>query len=202
MPYPNKHHPNKQSNRIPRTAVAMLAALLSFSTVQALESDRQQPLEVDAQDTEGSLGDGLTVLTGRVEIRQGTLLIMADEAEILKSEGRVARITFTGSPATLAQEIEEQGLVNAQAKRITYEVRAGTVELAGDADVEHPQYSIRGDVLNYDLDTQHFEGTGSDTGDGRINIRLQPEVANDIQGTPPAEPPAEDDTEAMADPDN
>ncbi len=159
---------------------ALLAALMHCGAAHALESDRQQPLKVDAQQTEGSLGDGATVLKGQVEIRQGSLLITADEAEVIKNEGKVTRVTFTGSPATLEQEIEEQGMVNAEANRITYEVSAGTVKLAGKADVNHPQYQISGDVLTYDLDTQHFEGSGSDSGDGRISIRLEPEVASGL----------------------
>lgn len=182
--------------------ISVLLCVTALSSAQALESDRQQPLEVNAQGTQGSLGDGATVLKGRVKIRQGSLLILADEAEVFKTEGKVARITFTGNPATLEQEIEEQGKVNAQANRITYQVSAGTVELAGNADVNHPQYMISGDVLTYDLDTQHFEGTGSDSDDGRISIRLEPEVASELQRADPPAAPDEDTTGSVQDPDN
>ena len=155
-------------------------------SVPALESDRQQPLEVYADDTDGSLGDGMTVLSGRVEIRQGTLHIEASRAEVEKSDGKVRVIRFLGQPATLEQEIEEQGLVQAEANTITYQVGAGIVELAGAADVTHPQYQISGELLTYDLDRQHFEGTGSsgspEDADGRIRIQLEPEVAADLQG--------------------
>lgn len=189
-------------NNLNPAGMALLICLAAFSSAQALESDRQQPLEVNAEGTEGSLGDGATVLKGRVEIRQGSLLILADDAEVIKTEGKVARVTFNGNPATLKQEIEEQGMVNAQANRITYLVSAGTVELAGDADVTHPQYRISGDVLTYDLDTQHFEGTGANSDDGRISIRLEPEVAGEIQRTDPTEAPDEGTPEPEQDSDN
>ncbi len=208
--------PMSYRNKSQRAAVFLLASLISLNTAQALESDRQQPLYLKSQDSGGSFGDGETVFKGRVEIRQGSLLILADEAEALKKDGKVIRVTFTGNPATLEQEIEEQGMVNAQANRITYEVKDGTVELAGAADVTHPQYRISGDVLTYDLDTQHFEGTGSDNGDGRLSIRLEPEVASDLQQSapddtpdnPPADPPTdlpdavEDEAGEDSDPDN
>lgn len=160
-----------------------LALLLSGAPLpaMALESDRQQPLEVYADDTDGSLGDGTTVLSGRVEIRQGTLHIQASRAEVDKIDGKVQTIRLLGEPATLEQEIEAQGLVQAEAKTITYQVGAGIVELAGAADVTHPQYRISGEQLTYDLDRQHFEGTGARgdpaDADGRIRIRLEPEVA-------------------------
>ena len=89
--------------------------LFPAGTLVALESDRQQPLEVHADATDGTLGDGKAVLKGNVEIRQGTLMVQADLAEVEKVEGRVRSVILTGKPVKLQQEIEEQGLVTAQA---------------------------------------------------------------------------------------
>lgn len=147
--------------------------------VAALQSDRQQPLEVNANSTDGTLGDGITTLRGDVEIRQGTLLITADEAEVSKVDGRVNSVTFRGQPAALEQEIEEQGHVKATASEIAYQVANGLVTLTGNADVTHPQYQISGEVLTYDLNVQHFEGSADHEGNGRIHIRLDPEVIDE-----------------------
>jgi lipopolysaccharide export system protein LptA len=150
--------------------------------VSALETDRQQPLEVNADSTDGTLGDGIATLKGNVEIRQGTLLITADIATVEKVEGRVRKFELNGNPVHLQQEIEEEGLVAAEAKKIEYMVATGIVTLSGSADVVHPQYNISGEVLVYDLNSQHFQGSGGDT-NGRIRIRLDPEV---VPGNPPA----------------
>jgi lipopolysaccharide export system protein LptA len=199
-------HPTEVSNHA--GTVLRLVLLSSLLTVipplaLALESDRQQPLEVYADGTDGSLGDGVTVLSGRVEIRQGTLHVQAQEARVEKAEGKVSTIILIGEPARLEQEIEEQGLVQAQARTITYRVSAGKVELSGAADVKHPQYQISGEQLTYNLDTQHFEGSGgvSEDGDGRIRIQLEPEVAGELQGQPDGEEPEGDPDEATANPD-
>lgn len=149
--------------------------LLAASPAAALKSDRQQPLEVKADSTEGTLGDGTATLSGNVEIRQGSLLIRADIASVEKVEGRVRRVELNGAPVHLQQEIEEQGLVSAEARTVDYEVATGIVTLTGAADVNHPQYRISGDVLRYDMNVQHFEGSGTGD-DGRIRIRLDPEV--------------------------
>ena len=149
--------------------LAMPGALL------ALETDRQQPLEVNADSTEGSLGDGIATLKGNVEIRQGTMLIRSDIAEVEKVDGRVRKFELNGNPVHLQQEIEEEGLVTAEAKKVVYIVATGIVTLTGEADVVHPQYHISGEVLEYDMNTQHFQGSGGD-GNGRIRIRLEPEV--------------------------
>ena len=160
---------------------AWITALLPAAAV-ALETDRQQPLEVNANSTDGTLGDGVTTLLGSVDIRQGTLRILADEAEVEKTDGKVRQLTLRGDPAELEQEIEQQGRVKARARLIVYEVGSGIVTLSGNADVDHPQYQIRGETLTYDMNIQHFRGQGEDDGGGRIHIRMEPEVAPDLQG--------------------
>lgn len=150
----------------------------------ALESDRQQALEVNADSTNGILGDGITVLSGHVEIRQGTLLIRADRAEVDKTDGKVRQITLQGDATFLQQQIEELGLVRAWANIIQYQVGSGLVLLSGNARVEHPQYAVSGDRLRYDLNVQHFEGVGSEDGNGRVHIRLDPEVAPEADDEP------------------
>jgi len=144
--------------------------------LMALESDRQEPLEVNANSTDGTLGDGITTLRGNVDIRQGTLHITADEAEVSKIDGRVNSVTFRGKPAFLEQEIEEQGLVQASSNVIDYQVASGLVTLTGNAEVKHPQYQISGELLTYDLNIQHFQGSSDGNVNGRIHIRLDPEV--------------------------
>jgi lipopolysaccharide export system protein LptA len=166
----------------PTTTLAghcLFLCLLCLSLpLMALESDRQEPLEVSANSTDGTLGDGITTLRGNVDIRQGTLRITADEAEVNKIDGRVSSVTFRGQPASLEQEIEEQGLVKAIANVIDYQVASGLVTLTGNADVTHPQYQISGELLIYDLNIQHFQGSSDETGNGRIHILMDPEVLN------------------------
>ena len=160
------------------SSLVFLGIIFLSQATMALESDRQETLEVNANSTDGTLGDGKTTLRGNVDIRQGTLHITADEAEVNKQDGRVSSVTFRGDPAFLEQEIEEQGLVQATANVIDYQVASGLVTLSGSADVRHPQYQISGELLTYDLNVQHFQGNSDENGNGRIHIRLDPEVVN------------------------
>jgi lipopolysaccharide export system protein LptA len=157
------------------SALAGLFLMAVTGPLYALKTDRQEPLDVKADSTEGTLGDGMATLRGNVEIRQGTLWIRADIAEVSKAEGRVNRIEMNGQPVHLQQEIENEGLVSAKASRIEYEVATGIVTLTGAADVVHPQYHISGENLVYDMNVQHFQGNGGDE-NGRIQIRLDPEL--------------------------
>jgi lipopolysaccharide export system protein LptA len=182
-----------------RAHVCLVCCVLCLSQpAMALESDRQQSLEVSANSTNGTLGDGVTTLKGNVDIHQGTLRITADEAEVTKIDGRVSAVTFRGQPAFLEQEIEEQGLVQATANIIDYQVASGIVTLSGNADVKHPQYKISGEQLTYDLNVQHFQGSSDENGNGRIHILLDPEVIENESGKkdkkqePDTETPAPD----------
>jgi len=176
-----------------------LVLLLAVSPAQALKSDRQKPLEVNADASDGTLGDGTATLRGNVEIRQGTLLIRAEVATVERAEGRVRRFELHGNPVQLQQEIEQEGLVRAKALKVEYEVASGIVTLTGAADVDHPQYDISGEVLRYDMNAQHFQGSGGDA-DGRIQIRMEPEVLQDdaLPGQP-APTPSRDSEQDGAD---
>lgn len=184
-----------------RKIILLVAAMTMFGVsipAFALETDRQQPLEVNADTTDGTLGDGMATLQGNVEIRQGSLLIRANVAEVEKVDGKVRRFELNGTPVHLQQEIEDEGVVMAEALKIDYEVATGIVTLTGSADVTHPQYNISGEVLEYDMNTQHFKGSGGDS-NGRIRIRLDPEV---VPGnTPQTEESAEAEPDNETDPD-
>lgn len=169
-----------------------LALLLSACpVVLALESDRQQQLLINADTTDGTLGDGTAILRGNVEIRQGSLLVKANVAEVEKVDGRVRLVILTGTPVLLQQEIEQEGLVTATARTITYQVATGMVTLTGEADVNHPQYHISGEVLTYNMDLQHFQGSGGD-GNGRLRIELAPEVVPGIDLKPETKPASQE----------
>lgn len=167
-------------DRMPCCATALIALLLGVfaQPAAALQTDRQKPLEINADSTDGTLGDGRAELRGNVLIRQGSLLIRSDTAEVEKAEGRVREVILTGNPVHLEQEIEQQGRVQATADRVEYQVATGLVTLLGQADVDHPQYRISGDVLKYDLNVQHFQGSG-EPDNGRIRIELDPELIED-----------------------
>ena len=68
-------------------------------------------------------------------------------------------VTLYGKPAFLEQEFEDEGLVQATANTVDYQVASGLVTLTGSADVKHPQYQISGELLTYDLNIQHFKGS-------------------------------------------
>ena len=67
----------------PAVNLLLLAALVAATPALAKSSDRQQPMDISADSTDAVMEDnGMSVLKGNVSIRQGTLEVNADRAEV------------------------------------------------------------------------------------------------------------------------
>ena len=174
---------------------ALLAvALAGAAQAHALESDRNQPLDVTADRFEGGTQQPISVLTGNVHITQGSIVGTGDKADVHQKDGAVQRVVLTGALATFKQDIEGGGSMSGKARNIDYDVSTKRAVLTGDAIVQHPSGEARGARLSYDVDTGKLSGDGVG-GDGRVHLLMRPK--------PPAEKkPAEKkpDTAATVDP--
>ena len=164
----------------PRNAELLALVLLAASAggAWARESDRQQPMSLEAEDTDAVLtDDGETRLTGNVAITQGTLRIDADPATISRAKGEVVRVVFEGKPARMQQENDNGAQMKAQGNRIDYDVGAESVVLSGNVAVDQAGDSMRGERITYDLKSGRLRAAGDGSGDGRIRMTIQPRAA-------------------------
>ncbi len=157
-------------------SIARLGLLLALSIAASLawakSTDRNQPMDVDADSVEGTLvDDGETTLTGDVHIVQGTLDVRSDTAVIHRSKGEIARAVLKGDPARLKQINDDGGAMNARAQTIDYDVIKEIVVLTGAVEVVQPQGTMRGERLVYNLKTGHVDGGSSGS---RVKLRIEP----------------------------
>lgn len=154
--------------------IAVILAALPLAA-PARESDRQQSMSIEADDTNAVLDDdGESTLTGNVSITQGTLKITAHSATIARKAGDISSVLFQGTPATLQQENDNGALMKAQGNRIDYDVAAESVTLTGNVLVDQAGDSLRGERIVYDLKNGRLNGQGDGSGDGRIRMTIQP----------------------------
>ena len=73
-----------------RFALCLLTLLPTFSS--ALESDREQPIRIQADAAIVDEASGSSVYTGNVIITQGTLKVTANEVEIFTADSEVIQI--------------------------------------------------------------------------------------------------------------
>jgi lipopolysaccharide export system protein LptA len=169
--------------------VLAIALLVAAAPAAALKSDREQPMEIDADGMVSNVDAGDAVLSGNVRIVQGTLRVRAERAEISRNDaGEVSRAVLTGAPATLAEDLDDGGRLDARAARIDYDMGGKLVVLTGDAVVAQPQGELRGERITYNLQTGRLDAGGPEGGN-RVFLRMNPQPKQPI--APAADKPAD-----------
>ena len=160
--------------------------LILSATAFARESDRQQPMGIEAENIDATLADdSVTRLSGNVVITQGTLRIDANSAEIRKKGGDIVQVLLEGAPASMKQEQEDGTPMSARASRIDYDVTAESIVLTGSVAVDQAGDSMRGERVNYDMKSGQLNAAGSGSGDGRIRMTIQPRTSETKESAKP-----------------
>ncbi len=161
----------------------MRPAALSFALLMlvlaapafAKSSDRQQPMDINADNMDALLEDNsVSTLVGNVRIRQGSLEVDADKAEVHRAAGEIDRIVLTGAPVRLRQMSDQGEPMNASARQIVYSMTSELMVFTGDVVVEQPRGTLRGETLKYNLTTGRVDGGGDGA---RVSLRILPKAA-------------------------
>ena len=164
-------YPADRKNIVALPALALIA--LAFALPAAGKStDRQQPMDVQADSSSALLEDGaVSTLTGNVQITQGSLKVNADHAEIHQADGDIRQVVLTGNPARLHQVADNGEPTDASAARIVYTLSDEMMVLTGGVVITQPRGTMRGETVKYDIDTGRLDGGG----DGkRVQLRILP----------------------------
>ncbi|MGH8191014.1 MAG: lipopolysaccharide transport periplasmic protein LptA [Rhodanobacteraceae bacterium] len=157
-------------------AILLLAALAVCGSAQAKQSDKDQPINVNAHSFAGSQDSGKITFTGDVQLDQGSF--HADGARAVgytdpNDTSQWQRVVLTGTPAHFRQTQDNGTLVHGQAQTLDYKVSENTVILTGNASVtQQGRGEFHGERLIYNTDTGAIEGTAE--AGGRVHITLQP----------------------------
>ena len=168
----------------PVTFLILLASLHAGS-IMALPNDKNETIRGSADKLTVDQKNGVATYTGSVIIQQGTLVISADSIVIhTNTDNDVEKMVAQGSPARFQQQPEQnQGLVTAAAKQITYTPENQRLLLIEDASVEQNGAVMSGPRIDYDLVKEVMKAAGKSSTDGsngqRIEIVIPPKGAKD-----------------------
>jgi lipopolysaccharide export system protein LptA len=156
------------------TCALSLGLLLISSVAFAKSSDRNQPMDVQADNTDSVMEDNSdSILQGNVLISQGSLEIRADRAVIHRRDGDIEKVTLSGGPVHMKQLSDRNETMNASAANIVYTLSSDIIVLNGNVVIEQPRGSMRGETIRYDLKTGRLNGGG----DGkRVSMRIMPKT--------------------------
>ncbi|HET7396149.1 MAG TPA: lipopolysaccharide transport periplasmic protein LptA [Gammaproteobacteria bacterium] len=160
----------------------LCCALLTAVSAFALSSDKNQPMDIQADhgewqnDNKTNLGTG--IYTGHVIITQGSIRITADHAVVHTRNGELQTADITGQPATFQQQPDTGELMHGIADQIHYNSDTNMVDMIGHAHMQ--QGSIRqmtADVIHYNTATEHAVADGGKDG-GRVHITVPPKTTS------------------------
>lgn len=161
--------------------VVSVLMLLPAST-HALDSDREQPIQIVADVAIRDEIAGETRYEGNVVLTQGSLKITADELTILHSTEDADRIIAAGNPATLVQQpTPDQPPVDASALRIEYVRSEDLVRLLEDARIAQNGSTLSGNQIDYLVSQRTVKAAGGadGPGQGRVEVVIPPENLRD-----------------------
>ncbi|AXT37888.1 lipopolysaccharide transport periplasmic protein LptA [Alteromonas sp. BL110] len=159
-------------------ATSLILAIAS-GAVLASEEDFSQPIKIGSN-TQFIDGKNKTALYKEdVLITQGSLLIKADEVEVIATDGSGREIFIArGTPASYSQSLEDGTPVSAKANEIRYEVVNRTISLAGNAELQQDTSKVQGDKITFDMITEQLLATGGagKDGEGRVTTVFTPDT--------------------------
>ena len=164
----------RQRIKLAATTLA-LCACLAAAPAWALKSDRSKPMDVAADRLETTENQTRATLEGNVRITQGTLDVRSGTATVHRgADQEIQRVILTGAPASLRQDLDDGGRLNASARNIDYDLSANVVVLTGGVVIEQPRGTLRGETIKYDLNTGRLDGGGDGS---RVKMRILPKNA-------------------------
>ena len=152
-------------------AVCLLTGISTHAW--ALESDRNQPIAIEADQGSLDQGNQSTVFSGNVQIRQGSLYINAARVEVNRDNAGNQTMRASGKPVQFGQQLEKDGMVKGQANEVRYASASGIVTLTGNARVERGSDMARGHSIVYNTRTEVYTVSGG--GKGRVSVLIQPQ---------------------------
>ena len=144
-------------------------------SVFALPEDRDQPIEIAADNAVINAKQNQAEYTGAVLVTQGTLKLEGELVNLKTNEaGEVEIFVSKGQPArfeNLRRKTDKEP-VRGQAFTIEYSYDTDRVILTGDAEITTEDSEFSGPEITYDLNTGEVTASGSLS--KRVNMTMQP----------------------------
>ena len=161
--------PFKLGGHIARAAIFLLATALPL---QALESDRDQQIEIESDNAEFRELEGLIIYTGNVRMSQGSILLLADAIRVYTENGDATRLVATGDRAYYEQiPAEGQQKVIAQGKTIEYRLEDDIINLLQQASLTQEGATLNGNRITYDVRRHLLKANrGAENSGARVRV--------------------------------
>lgn len=163
--------------------------LLSLTQpVWALRSDRDKTINIKADNVVIDEKKAISHYRGNVSLKQGTLIITADEVIVHLIKGRLDRIVIHGKPARFEQQPEnKQEIVKSIANHMEYFSTKEHLVLTENAEIIQGGNRFQGDHIEYDTYNSIVKASKDSNSTSRVHAVIEPAKEDD-------KPPKQDST--------
>lgn len=154
----------------------LMLLLVSPLTAYSLSSDRDQQINIEADQLDMDDTQHISIYQGNVEMRQGSLHIQADKIVLhFTPQNNLERLEIEGSPATLQQLTDQNEPISGSALHIIYSDNQLLLKLSGDAHFNSGKDSIDSEWITINTDTDAIRA-GSIKGRNRVRMLINPKA--------------------------
>lgn len=185
--YIQKFYPEHQANirNIFLQCLGLIIGMFLTGSVCALSTDKDQPIEIEADSADLDDEKGITIYRGNVITTQGSVRMTGDVMTVYFTDDELDTLIMEGKPATYRQLPDNSKVYDeAEALRMEYYELKNLVILIDKASFKQEGLSFSGNRIEYDTEhskvkakgsvkTQSEAGAPSSSGE-RVKIILKP----------------------------
>ena len=181
----------KPRNPAPEIVLALLSALASAQTC-ALTSDKDQPIEIEADYAELRRNERQTIYSGNVIVTQGSIRLWGDKLTVYYDENDDLKdAILDGKPAHFTQRPDGRDQdFEGEASRMEYHAQDERLHLIDKAKLTQGKTTFTGPLIVYDTRNSILTGQGRSTAEqgakaddgkpagGRVRMVIPPKEKN------------------------
>lgn len=164
----------------------------------ALSTDRNQPLNIEADSAKLDNLKGYTVYLGNVIVNQGTLQLFADKVTLTYNNEKQIQSLIAesnGQMVRFKQILDNKEEVRAQAKKMEYFAKDEILHLKQDAQVWKAKDTVSGQHIVYDAKKAQVTA-----GEGRVKVMIEPNTTSQKPSSAKTKPKKEEVVEEKPEP--
>ncbi len=163
---------------------AALSGLLPLGAMAQSDTpahDTSAPIKLEADTGSIDTQKGLGIYQGNVTVSQGNFTVRGETLVILARDRRLSSAEITGNPAHFEDRSVPDRAVKAEAPTIRYMVTEKTLQLLDGARLTQGNNTLKGNKIDYQLDSGYVSAEGAQSTSERVEILLFPDTQDNSE---------------------